>query len=358
MGAPGRGRQGSRRDRSDHATSASGSRAWSARTANSARPTRSSRPRRCFSPRNSIRPDRSEPLHRRAPQRASGSSSSAGPWACRRPRTTSAPRASAQRASSRTSGCWRSSARSTRPTTRPTATAARGRRCCAPASRSPRCQVQRLMREHGIQGAKRRGKPWRTTISDPNATRPADLVERDFTAAAPDRLWVCDFTRLRCWDGVLYFAFVIDVYSRRVVGWQLATHMRDTLVIDALRMALCASAGRARTSCSVVHSDAGSQYTSLRPHPGPRRSRRAAVDRDRRRRAGQRPRRIASWTPSRPSSSATAPGRPGPAWSSRSSSTSAGSTTTACTAPSATSHPPSSKPYTHHASLSEVHSSI
>jgi putative transposase len=125
----------------------------------------------------------------------------------------------------------------------------------------PRCQVQRLMREHGIQGAKRRGKPWRTTISDPNATRPADLVERDFTASRPDELWVCDFTRLRCRDGVLYFAFVIDVFSRRVVGWQLATHMRDTLVIDALRMAL----GQRRAGADVilvVHSDAGSQYTS------------------------------------------------------------------------------------------------
>ena len=118
-----------------------------------------------------------------------------------------------------------------------------------------------LPHQHGIQGAKRRGKPWRTTISDPNATRPADLVERDFTAEAPDQLWVCDFTRMRCWDGVLYLAFVIDVYSRRVVGWQLATHMRDTLVIDALRMAL----GQRRPGADValvVHSDAGSQYTS------------------------------------------------------------------------------------------------
>lgn len=124
----------------------------------------------------------------------------------------------------------------------------------------PRCQVQRLMREHGIQGAKRRGKPWRTTVPDPNATRPADLVERDFTAPEPDRLWVCDFTRLRCWDGVLYFAFVIDVYSRRVVGWQLATHMRDTLVIEALRMALTQRRPGADVAL-VVHSDAGSQYT-------------------------------------------------------------------------------------------------
>ena len=123
----------------------------------------------------------------------------------------------------------------------------------------PRCQVQRLMREHGIQGAKRRGKPWRTTIPDPSAVRPADLVERDFTAPpAPDRLWVCDLTRLRCWDGVLYLAFVIDVFSRRVVGWQLATHMRTTLVLDALRMALTHRRPGADVAL-VVHSDAGSQ---------------------------------------------------------------------------------------------------
>lgn len=125
----------------------------------------------------------------------------------------------------------------------------------------PRCRVQRLMRQAGIQGAKRRGKPWRTTISDPTATRPADLVRRDFTASRPDELWVCDFTRMRCWDGVLYLAFVIDVFSRRVVGWQLTTHMRDTLVIDALRMALTQRRSGADVAL-VVHSDAGSQYTS------------------------------------------------------------------------------------------------
>jgi putative transposase len=126
---------------------------------------------------------------------------------------------------------------------------------------APRCQVQRLMREHAIQGAKRRGRPWRTTIPDPAAQRPADLVERDFSAAAPDRLWVCDFTRLRCWEGVGYFAFVIDVYSRMIVGWQLATHMRTTLVLDALRMALGLRAPGADVKL-VHHSDAGSQYTS------------------------------------------------------------------------------------------------
>ena len=127
--------------------------------------------------------------------------------------------------------------------------------------RVPRCQVQRLMRQAGIHRAKRRGRPWRTTVSDPKAIRPADLVERDFTAEAPDRLWVCDFTRLRCWDGVVYFAFVIDVSSRRVVGWQLATHMRDTLALDALRMALT-QRRRGADVALVVHSDAGSQYTS------------------------------------------------------------------------------------------------
>jgi len=103
---------------------------------------------------------------------------------------------------------------------------------------APRCQVQRLMREHGIQGAKRRGKKWRTTTSDPNAHRRPDLVQRQFTAEEPNRLWVGDFTYLRCWEGVVYFSFVIDVHSRRVVGWQLASHMRTDLVLDALRMLL------------------------------------------------------------------------------------------------------------------------
>jgi len=78
---------------------------------------------------------------------------------------------------------------------------------------APRCQVQRLMAEHGVRGAKRRGKPWRTTTSDPVAVRRPDLVNRDFTARAPNRLWVGDFTYLRCWEGLLFFAFILDVYS-------------------------------------------------------------------------------------------------------------------------------------------------
>ena len=124
-----------------------------------------------------------------------------------------------------------------------------------------RDRVKRLMRAHGIRGAKRRGKPWRTTIADPAAVRAPDLVKRDFSAPAPDRLWVADFSYLRCWEGVVYFSFVIDVYSRRIVGWQLAAHMRTDLVLDALRMALARRRGGADVEL-VHHSDAGSQYTS------------------------------------------------------------------------------------------------
>ena len=126
---------------------------------------------------------------------------------------------------------------------------------------APRCRVQRLMRTNGIQGAKRRGKPWRTTKPDPAAVRPRDLVQRHFTAPAPNRLWVGDFTYLRCWEGLLYFAFVIDVFSRMIVGWQLAANMRTTLVLDALRMALGLREPGADFQL-VAHTDAGSQYTS------------------------------------------------------------------------------------------------
>lgn len=124
-----------------------------------------------------------------------------------------------------------------------------------------RCTVQRLMRQHGIQGAKRRGKPWRTTIPDPDAHRRPDLVQRQFTAVAPNRLWVGDLSYLRCWEGLVYFAFVIDVYSRKVIGWQLASHMRTDLVLDALRMALGTRQPGADFQL-VSHTDRGSQYTS------------------------------------------------------------------------------------------------
>jgi putative transposase len=124
-----------------------------------------------------------------------------------------------------------------------------------------RDRVKRLMRGEGIHGAKRRGRPWRTTKPDRAAHRPPDLVKRDFTARRPDRLWVADFTYLRCWEGVVFFSFVIDVFSRRVVGWQFASHMRTDLVLDALRMALSRRAAGADVDL-VHHSDAGSQYTS------------------------------------------------------------------------------------------------
>ena len=98
----------------------------------------------------------------------------------------------------------------------------------------PRCRVQRLMKDNGIVGAKRRGKPWRTTRPDPQAARRPDLVQRDFAAAGPNELWVADLSYLRCWEGLVFFAFVLDAYSRMIVGWQLAPHMRTDLVLDAL----------------------------------------------------------------------------------------------------------------------------
>jgi putative transposase len=122
----------------------------------------------------------------------------------------------------------------------------------------PRCRVQRLMRAHGIQGAKRRGRPWRTTRPDPLAQRQPDLVQRDFRTSRPDELWVADLSYLRCWEGLVFFSFVIDAYSRKVVGWQLASHMRTTLVLDALRMAL-GRRGPGADVALVHHSDRGSQ---------------------------------------------------------------------------------------------------
>ena len=124
-----------------------------------------------------------------------------------------------------------------------------------------RGHVERLMRSHGICGAKRRGKPWRTTRPDLTARRRPDLVNRQFSASAPNELWVADFTYGRCWEGVVFFSFVIDVYSRRIVGWQFASHMRTTLVLDALRMAL-SQRGPGADVQLVHHSDRGSQYTS------------------------------------------------------------------------------------------------
>jgi putative transposase len=125
-----------------------------------------------------------------------------------------------------------------------------------------RSRVERLMRQNGLQGAKRRGKPWRTTRADPCALRSPDRVQRDFQASRPDEMWFADFTYLRCWEGLVFFSFVIDAYSRMIVGWQFASHMRTDLVLDALRMALHQRAPGADVAL-VHHSDAGSQYTSI-----------------------------------------------------------------------------------------------
>ncbi len=125
-----------------------------------------------------------------------------------------------------------------------------------------RGRVERLMRTNGIQGAKRRGKPWRTTIPDPAHDRHPDLVQRDFNARRPDELWLADFTYLRCQGRLLFFSFVIDAYSRKIVGWQFSASMRTDLVLDALRMALTRRDQGADVEL-IHHSDAGSQYTSF-----------------------------------------------------------------------------------------------
>lgn len=127
-----------------------------------------------------------------------------------------------------------------------------------------RCTVERLMRELGIQGA-RRGKKIRTTIPGKDGQRAPDLLNRDFTAPAPNRRWVADFTHVATWAAVVYVAFVVDVYSRAIVGWSAATHKRARLVLDALQMALWRRDrdGRPAGPGLVHHSDAGSQYTSF-----------------------------------------------------------------------------------------------
>lgn len=127
-----------------------------------------------------------------------------------------------------------------------------------------RCTVERLMRQEGLQGAVR-GRRLRTTIPDQAAARPADLVGRDFTAAAPNRLWCVDFTYVPTWSGMCFTAFVTDVYSRRIVGWRTHDRMPTELPLDALEMALWVRDRAGADVTGVVHhSDAGSQYVALR----------------------------------------------------------------------------------------------
>jgi putative transposase len=127
----------------------------------------------------------------------------------------------------------------------------------AQGTRVSRKRVARLMREAGLKGASRRR--FNTTVRD-HGRRPApDLVERRFTAEGPDQLWVADITYIPTWSGFLYLAVVLDAWSRRVVGWSMATHLRTELVLAALNMAL----SQRRPRGVIHHSDQGTQYTSI-----------------------------------------------------------------------------------------------
>ena len=119
-------------------------------------------------------------------------------------------------------------------------------------------RVARLMREQGLAGVSRR-RGTRTTCPEPGRRAAPDLVERRFEAEAPDRLWVADITYVPTWAGFVFLAVVLDVFSRRIVGWAMADHLRTELVLDALNMA----ATQRRPEAVVHHSDQGTQYTSL-----------------------------------------------------------------------------------------------
>jgi putative transposase len=128
-----------------------------------------------------------------------------------------------------------------------------------------RCTVERLMRALGLSGVVR-GKKKRTTRPAAAPPRPADLVQRRFTAPAPNRIWVADLTYVWTWAGFVYVAFVVDVYSRRILGWRCTTHLRTDLALDALEMAIW-TRQRDRTGeldGLVHHSDRGVQYLSIR----------------------------------------------------------------------------------------------
>jgi len=124
-----------------------------------------------------------------------------------------------------------------------------------------RCTVERLMRGMGLRGAVR-GRAFKvTTVADATAIRPPDLVDREFSATRPNQLWVADITYVATWAGFAYIAFVIDVFSRRIVGWRVSSSLKSDLALDALEQALHA---RPDSDGVVHHSDRGSQYTSIR----------------------------------------------------------------------------------------------
>ena len=127
-----------------------------------------------------------------------------------------------------------------------------------------RRQVERLMRAEGLAGA-RRGRAFKTTRPDAAAARPPDRVQRNFTAPAPNRLWLVDFTYVPTWSGMAFTAFVHDAFSRRIVGWRTASAMPTELPLDALEMALWTRQRAGEEVRGVIqHSDAGSQYTAIR----------------------------------------------------------------------------------------------
>jgi len=123
-----------------------------------------------------------------------------------------------------------------------------------------RCTVERLMRALGLQGV-RRGTRCRTTVADGRAERPADHVNRQFTATRANQLWVADFTYVATWAGFVYVAFVVDVFARRIIGWRVASSMKADLVLDALDQALWSRSG---IDGVIHHSDQGRQYLSIR----------------------------------------------------------------------------------------------
>lgn len=124
-----------------------------------------------------------------------------------------------------------------------------------------RCTVERLMRELGLQGAVRGTTFKVTTVADEAAIRPPDLVHRQFEAIRPNQLWVADITYVTTWDGFVYVAFVVDVFSRRIVGWRVSKSLHSELALDALEQALHA---RPDARGVIHHSDRGTQYTSIR----------------------------------------------------------------------------------------------
>lgn len=125
-----------------------------------------------------------------------------------------------------------------------------------------RDRVARLMQELGLAGAVR-GKKARTTVSGDAGDRPADLVDREFSAQAPNRLWVADLTYVTTWSGFAYVAFIIDAFSRYIVGWRVSTSLRADLALDALEMAIWARQPQSLKGL-VHHSDRGVQYLSIR----------------------------------------------------------------------------------------------